>query len=1688
MIHLRSFFSRIFVTGFFLLGTISAFGQANTNCAGMDPICTNVGLNFPAGTAGGSAQAGNNYDCLLSTPNPAWHYLEVATNGNIDMQLSAPSDIDFIIWGPFPNLAAAQANCGGLGYGGTSGNVIDCSFSASATEYPSIPGAVAGQVYIMLITNFSGAAQNIVLQQTGGTGSTDCSIVNPCNLDYFEANISACNPATNTFGISGVVQYSNPPTTGQLIVEDCNGNQQVFNPPFGSSVNYAISGITADGAPCDISVYFTADNACSQTISYTNPAPCTPSCDITGMNYSISACNPVDNSFTMSGQVSFTDAPTSGQLIVEDCNGNQQTFNAPFTSPISYSITANSGGTTNCDLTAYFTADLACSMTIGPFDYPANCVCVADAGTYTTSTTGSTTSTGPFELCFNDILNITSNLDSILPEDFNVAGVTYDPGIFLAVYNCPPTVAPPASLLSDPCLIGVVTIDGAWSILNNVGDGSTMYYVPLTMYSMVDLVYAISINGGDYCYDLGPVYQVTYLEEIIALVTEDCQAGTATAQISGGTPAFDASQFSVVPGSLSPATASFVNTTAANNGSITITGLVDGDAYSFEVVDANNCPVTITGTFVGPEDASFSYPQSAYCKDEPNPSPVITGVSGGTFSAPAGVSINSSTGVINLSGSTTGGPYSIVYTSPDPVCFSSDTFEITINPLPIVDGNDETICVGESVTLNGTGADTYVWDAPVVNGVPFSPATTTTYNVVGTITATGCSGTGNATVTVNPLDDPSFTTTDFCVGAPSPAATVSGTAGGTFSFNPLPSGSETINASTGSIANGQGGTTYTIQYTTSGACPDSATQTVTVFNLPVVDVPDYDVCVGGTIALTATGANNYTWSPGTYLNTTSGSTVSSTPVVDIQYTVTGTDLNGCQNTDVSNVTILPNAPINAGPDVAICEGETVTLTASGGVIYNWQAPISASGASQSVSPSVTTTYIVDGEDAQGCLGQDEVTVTVNPLPTASITGDATICEGDPSVSVVFTGANGTAPYTFTYTLNNGQNQTITSSGNTASITVSSSVPGTFVYNLIEVEDASSTLCSQAQSGTATIVVNPSPTATISGTVEVCEGEVEPTITFTGSGGVAPYTFTYTINGGTNQTVVSTSSSATLTVPTNTSGTYTYTLVSVQDASSTSCSQSQTGSATVTVNPIPTASISGSTVICVGDINPVVTFTGANGTAPYTFTYNVNGGANQTISSNGTTATVSVPTNISGTFDYNLVGVVDASSTSCSQSLMETVSVQINPLPTATISGDVEVCLGDTPPEVVFTGANGTAPYTFTYTINGGNTSTVTSSGNTAAITIPTNVPGAVMINLVSVEDASTSGCLQNQSGSVTVIVHDLPIVSAGSDFVSCEGEAITLSGSGANTYSWNNGVQDGVSFTPSATMTYTVTGVDLNGCENTDEITVTVEDLPEVIFVADVFSGCEPLTVTFTNLTGGNLVDCIWNLSDGTVLVGCGSVTTTFANGGLYDVTLTTTSANGCTNSETYQNYIYVEDTPVASFSSSSASLSVLDTEVQFDNSSTGAVNYLWNFGDESPGSSAVNPSHVFPNEEQGNYVVQLIAMSSLGCADTAYQVIVVKDELIYYVPNTFTPDADDFNETFKPVFSSGFDPFNYSMFIYNRWGEIIWESHDASVGWDGTYGGTYHVQDGTYTWKMEFKTTMNDKRVMVTGHVNVVR
>lgn len=356
----------------------------------------------------------------------------------------------------------------------------------------------------------------------------------------------------------------------------------------------------------------------------------------------------------------------------------------------------------------------------------------------------------------------------------------------------------------------------------------------------------------------------------------------------------------------------------------------------------------------------------------------------------------------------------------------------------------------------------------------------------------------------------------------------------------------------------------------------------------------------------------------------------------------------------------------------------------------------------------------------------------------------------------------------------------------------------------------------------------------------------------------------------------------------------------------------------------------------------------------------------------------------------------------------------------------------------------------------------------------------------TVTGTDINGC--ENTDAVTVTVVPIPTINAGPDLAICLGEDVTLTATGADVggaYAWDGGVVNGVPFGPLATTTYTVVGTTPEGCFNEDEVTVTVNPSMTVSFTADELIGCAPFTVNFTSLVPGAIYN--WNFGDG----GSSSASApshTYLTAGEFSVSLNMTNAAGCSGAVTYLDYITVVPQPIAAFTSAPNQVDVTDTEVKFTNESLYATSYTWDFGDGTAISNAEHPIHVFPETGNVKYTVILTATNELGCVDVAQKVIEVKDVLIYYLPNTFTPDGDSYNELFMPVFYSGLDVYDFHFTIFNRWGEVIFESFNAAYGWNGTYGDQGIVKDGVYIWRLEFGETMSDKKHTYEGHVNVVR
>lgn len=249
-------------------------------------------------------------------------------------------------------------------------------------------------------------------------------------------------------------------------------------------------------------------------------------------------------------------------------------------------------------------------------------------------------------------------------------------------------------------------------------------------------------------------------------------------------------------------------------------------------------------------------------------------------------------------------------------------------------------------------------------------------------------------------------------------------------------------------------------------------------------------------------------------------------------------------------------------------------------------------------------------------------------------------------------------------------------------------------------------------------------------------------------------------------------------------------------------------------------------------------------------------------------------------------------------------------------------------------------------------------------------------------------------------------------------------------------------------------------------------------------TGCAPLNALLQT-NGSSGVTYSWSANGNAIGTGV-SLNEVFNNPGCYDITLLASIGN-CTATTTVLDLVCVDNSPIAGFSSSSLQFNGGSESISFTNNSSGADNYFWDFGNGST-STLTSPTTTYTNIN-GNTLVTLVASTNNGCTDSATLIITFVENAIFYVPNSFTPDQDEYNQTWGPVFTQGFDPFNFDLYVFNRWGEVIWESHDASKRWDGTYGSKgSKCPDGVYTWKIGYKPKETDEKVVVTGHINLIR
>jgi gliding motility-associated-like protein len=398
---------------------------------------------------------------------------------------------------------------------------------------------------------------------------------------------------------------------------------------------------------------------------------------------------------------------------------------------------------------------------------------------------------------------------------------------------------------------------------------------------------------------------------------------------------------------------------------------------------------------------------------------------------------------------------------------------VTVNENPVANagGASTTTCDNESVNLaatatGGDGSYSYSWDNGLGAGAnhTVNPSSNTTYNVTVT-DGNGCSDSDainvnvNASPTANAGNDQTI-----CDGT---TANLSASGGVSYVWdNGLGAGqNQSVSPSTT--------TTYEVVATNALGCHDTDQVVVNVNPLPNAFAGnDITVCNGGNATITATGGVSYMWNGGLGAGATQNLTNITSPVT---YTVTVTDANGCENTDDIFIDVGAALTPDAGADTDICDGESHTLTASGGVNYSWDQGL-GTGSTHVITPTTTTTYTVNVNDGAGCSGSAQVTITVNANPVADAGTDMTICEGE----VANLSASGGTSYDWDNGLGSGQNQSVSPASTTTYI-----VTVTNAANCTDTDDI-------------VVTVNPLPSVLASADQTICFGE-SADITANGTG-------------------------------------------------------------------------------------------------------------------------------------------------------------------------------------------------------------------------------------------------------------------------------------------------------------------------------------------------------------------------------------------------------------------------------------------------------------------------------------------------------------------------------------------------------------------------------------------------------------
>ncbi|RYY67593.1 MAG: T9SS type B sorting domain-containing protein [Chitinophagaceae bacterium] len=1016
-------------------------------------------------------------------------------------------------------------------------------------------------------------------------------------------------------------------------------------------------------------------------------------------------------------------------------------------------------------------------------------------------------------------------------------------------------------------------------------------------------------------------------------------------------------------------------------------------------------------------------------------------------------------------------------------CRDSLTASVTVNPKPILTLTPAapSFCPGDSAQLTASGAATYLWSpaaglsANNVANPKAAPAASTFYQVVGS-TALGCKDSTTVTVTRK-------TAPDLLVGGggaicAGDSAQLTASGGASYLWSPA----ATLSSATS--ANPKAGPQSTTQYqaiaTAANGCSDTALLTITVNPRPVLSVAPSApaICRFDSVQLSVLGGSAYQWSPATGLSNPAIANPKASPAATTAYKVVVTNAAGCQDSASITVTVYAKPAVLLTPAApSFCPGDSVHLSATGGVTYSW-SPVaglsSATVAAPKAAPAASTTYTVTVTNADGCQSTGSLTVTRKnaPVSTAAVSGP--ICAGDSAQL----NAGGGSQYLWS------------PAGSLSSATASNPKAGPAANTTYQVVVTNAEGCKDSTQ--VNVVVHPKPVISIvPATAALCRGDSLQLQAAGGSNylwspatgldhndianpkaGPQASTSYHLVVTGANGCKESTDYPVTvrakplinLTPPASIcpgdslqlsaqgGGTYAWnpaaglsnagisnpkaapaatTDYEVIVTSAEGCVDSAT--MTLTVRPKPLITHTPNSTICAGD----------------SLQLNASGGVTFAWSPAASLSDASLPNPMAGPAAPVTYQVLVTGANNCKDSA--TIDVLVNSKPVLTLTANSSSCRGDS----LQLNAGGGGTYQW---------SPATGLSNTG-VAAPKAAPAATTTYNVLVTNAA--GC--QDSKSMTLTVNDKPAITVTPTSRLCNGDTLLLNAGGGTAYQWspassllNAGTASPLAF-PQDTTRYTVVVRNATGCIDSAFTQVNVFRLPLLFQQHDtVLCPGQAYLANAAALPGST--SWLWQN---------GSTAPTFLidTPGAYWVH---TQVTGCHNPVRDSIFVDTLGLPAVSLGPDRDICAYDNFFLSFQGRNI--ASFVWSTGSTDP-SIRISTT--------GTYSIDV--RNSCGTARDEADILVLPCNDDLYFPSAFTPNSDGKNDRFKAAHLPGVTVFSYELNVYNRWGELVFRTNRLDGGWDGSLGGKQQ-DSNLFVWYARYRKNAAAPEQFQKGSVLLIR